>query len=225
METTAPGLLLPDEKETGNSLPIRSGFKDNFEILRNVIRRKDMNATAELPMSTEPDFTEIYQEHHRRVFNLCAYLLNSGDAAEDAAQEVFMRVQRKIDTYNPEFSISNWILKIASNYCVDLLRKQGREKRLFVLDTSESLDPSSDKPNPLRNILKSEKGRRVRHAIASLHEKFRTPLILAFYNDFTYEEIAETMGVPRNTVATLLFRGKQQLREKLKKENYHDLPR
>ncbi len=225
METTAPGLLLPDEIETGNSLSIRSGFKDNFEILRNVIRRKDMNATAELPMSTEPDFTEIYQEHHRRVFNLCAYLLNSGDAAEDAAQEVFMRVQRKIDTYNPEFSISNWILKIASNYCVDLLRKQGREKRLFVLDTSESLDPLSDKPNPLRNILKSEKGRRVRHAIASLHEKFRTPLILAFYNDFTYDEIAETMGVPRNTVATLLFRGKQQLREKLKKENYHDLPR
>ncbi len=225
METTAPGLLLPDEIETGNSLSIRSRFKDNFEILLNVIRRKDMNATAELPMSTEPDFTEIYQEHHRRVFNLCAYLLNSGDAAEDAAQEVFMRVQRKIDTYNPEFSISNWILKIASNYCVDLLRKQGREKRLFVLDTSESLDPLSDKPNPLRNILKSEKGRRVRHAIASLHEKFRTPLILAFYNDFTYDEIAETMGVPRNTVATLLFRGKQQLREKLKKENYHDLPR
>ena len=67
-----------------------------------------MNATAEWPMSiTEPDFAEIYQEHHRRVFNLCAYLLNSGDAAEDASQEVFIRVQRKIDTYNPEFPLSN----------------------------------------------------------------------------------------------------------------------
>jgi RNA polymerase sigma-70 factor (ECF subfamily) len=184
-----------------------------------------MIATAESPMPTELDFTDIYSEHYRRVFNLCAYLLNSGDTAEDAAQEVFMRVQRKIDTYNPEFSLSNWILKIASNYCVDLLRKRGKEKRLFVPDTSESLDPSSDKPSPLRNILTSEKGKRVRCAIASLDEKFRTPLILAFYNDFTYDEIAESMGIPRNTVATLLFRGKQQLREKLKKENYHDLPR
>lgn len=184
-----------------------------------------MNATAELPMPTiEPDFSEIYQEHHRRVFNLCAYLLNSGDAAEDAAQEVFIRVQRKIDTYNPEFPLSNWILKIASNYCVDLLRKRGKEKRLFVMDSSEALDPSSEKPSPLRGLLTSEKGKRIRHAVASLNEKFRTPLILAFYNDFTYEEIAETMGIPRNTVATLLFRGKHQLREKLKKENYHDLP-
>ena len=85
-----------------------------------------MIATAEAPMPTELDFTDIYREHHRRVFNLCAYLLNSGDAAEDAAQEVFIRVQRKIDTYNPEFSLSNWILKIASNYCVDLLRKRGK---------------------------------------------------------------------------------------------------
>ncbi len=52
-------------------------------------------------MDTERDFEDIYQEHHRKIFNLCAYLLNSHTEAEDAAHEVFMRAQRRIDTYDP----------------------------------------------------------------------------------------------------------------------------
>ena len=183
-----------------------------------------MNAAAEALMTAGPDFADIYREHHRKVFNLCAYLLNSGHAAEDAAHEVFLRVHRNIGTFNPDYSLSNWILKIASNYCMDLLRKRGREKRLFVPDPSESPDPSSDRPGPLSEILTSEKGKNIRRALASLNEKFRVPLILAFYNDFSYDEIAAVLGIPRNTVATLLFRGKQQLREKLQKEKYHALP-
>jgi RNA polymerase sigma-70 factor (ECF subfamily) len=184
-----------------------------------------MNATAELPMPTEPDFDDIYRSHHRRVYNLCAFLLNSGDAAEDAAHEVFIRVQRRIETYNPDYSLSNWILKIASNYCVDVLRRRRTEQRLFVPDPSGSPDPSSGQPSPLGEILTSEKGKNIRRALSSLNEKFRIPLILAFYNDFTYDEIAAALSIPRNTVATLLFRGKQQLREKLKKEKHHAMSR
>jgi len=183
-----------------------------------------MNAAAEMIMPTEQDFAEIYRKHHRRVFNLCAYLLNSGDAAEDAAHEVFLRVQNRIETYNPDYPLSGWILKIAGNYCVDLLRRRGTEKRLFLHDSSELPDPSSDRPSPLGEILTFEKGNNVRRALASLHEKFRIPLILSFYNDLSYDEIAAALSIPRNTVATLLFRGKQQLREKLKKEKYHAMP-
>ena len=175
-------------------------------------------------MPTGPDFADIYREHHRRVLNLCSYLLNSGDAAEDAAHEVFLRVQRKMETYNPDYSFSSWILKIASNYCVDVLRRRGTEKRLFLPDLAESPDPASDQPSPLGEILTSEKGETVRRALASLDEKFRIPLILSFYNDYSYDEIAAALSIPRNTVATLLFRGKQQLREKLKKEDRHAMP-
>ena len=176
-------------------------------------------------MPTEPDFADIYRKHHRRVFNLCAFLLNSREAAEDAVQEVFIRVQRKIETFNPDYSLSNWILKISSNYCVDLLRRRRTEKRLFVSDLSDVHDPSSGQPSPLGEILTSEEGKNVRRALASLDEKFRIPLVLAFYNDFTYDEIAAALGIPRNTVATLLFRGKQQLRGKLKKEKHHAMSR
>ena len=183
-----------------------------------------MHAVMDLGMPTERDFADIYSDHHRRVFNLCAYLLNSRDAAEDAAHEVFMRVHRKIDTYNPALPFSSWIMKVASNHCIDILRRRGRERRLFGIDVSEIPDPSSAQPSPLAETLSSEQGRSIRRALASLPEKFRFPLVLAYYNDFSYDEIAAVMNIPRNTVATLLFRGKQQLREKLSKEKDHEMP-
>jgi RNA polymerase sigma-70 factor, ECF subfamily len=183
-----------------------------------------MCALAERLMTTEEDYEDIYREHHRRVFNLCAYLLNSPNAAQDAAHEVFLRVQRKMDTYDPALPFSRWILKVASNYCIDILRRRGLEKRLFGVDTSESLDLSSDKPSPLTQVLTAERGETVRRALGSLPDKFRVPIVLTFYNEYSYDQIAAALRIPRNTVATLLFRGKQLLREKLKKEEHHELP-
>jgi len=182
-----------------------------------------MYATAELPMPTEWNFADIYREHHRRVYNLCAYLLKSRDAAEDAVHEVFLRVHHKIETYDPAFPFSNWVLKVASNLCVDILRRRSTERRLFGTDAAEIQDPSSNQQSPLGGMLSSEKGKSVRRALQSLPDKFRVPLVLAYYNEFSYDEIAATLHIPRNTVATLLFRGKQLLREKLKKEKHHEV--
>jgi RNA polymerase sigma-70 factor (ECF subfamily) len=183
-----------------------------------------MYALAERLMATERDFEDIYREHHRKVFNLCAYLLNSSIAAEDAAHEVFIRVQRRMDTYDPALPFSSWILKVASNYCIDILRRRGLEKRLFGVDTSESLDVSSDKPGPLTQVLTAERGEAVRRVLGSLPDKFRVPIVLTYYSEYSYDQIAAAMRIPRNTVATLLFRGKQLLREKLKKEKHHEMP-
>jgi RNA polymerase sigma-70 factor, ECF subfamily len=183
-----------------------------------------MHAMSERLMDTERDFEAIYQEHYRKVFNLCAYLLNSHNAAEDAAHEVLMRAQRRIDTYDPTLPFSSWILKVASNYCVDILRRRGLENRLFGVDSSESLALSSGKPGPLAQILSAEQGKTVRQALGSLPDKFRVPLVLAYYNEYSYDQIAAVMRMPRNTIATLLFRGKKLLREKLRKEQHHEMP-
>ncbi len=201
-----------------------SGDRTQYpETLPKLVRRNSMNAIAEAPMPMEMTFSDIYEEHHRKVFNLCAYLLNSRTAAEDATHEVFMRAHRKLDTYNPAFSFSNWILKVASNYCVDVLRRRQREKRLFGADASIIPEPSSNQQSPLGEVISSERNRKIRRALASLPEKFRIPLILAYYNEFSYDEIAAVLDIPRNTVATLLFRGKQQLREKLRKEQHDEM--
>ncbi len=195
-----------------------------FETLRTLIRRNSMNALAEPLMDIERDFEEMYREHHRRVYSLCAYLLNSSAAAEDAAQDVFLRAHRRMDTYDSALPFSSWILKVASNYCIDILRRRGLEKRLFGTDAAESLDLSSNKPGPLSQVLSAEQGKNVRNALGMLPDKFRVPLVLAYYNEYSYDQIAAVMRIPRNTVATLLFRGKQQLRAKLMKEEHHELP-
>ena len=183
-----------------------------------------MNAAAETRIPAGLDLDEVYRENHRKVLNLCSYLLNSGTAAEDAAHEVFLRVHRSLGTYNPDYSLSNWILKIASNYCVDLLRKRKRERQLFTPDPADPTELSLDRPGPLGQMLNTEHGESIRRALRSLDERLRVPLTLFFYNDFSYDEIASVLNVSRNTVATLIFRGKQKLRNKLKKEKYHELP-
>ncbi len=184
-----------------------------------------MYATAELPMPAEWDFAQIYRDHHRRVLNLCAYLLNSREAARDASHEVFLRVQSKIGTYDSSLPLASWILKVASNHCVDILRRRLTEKRLFGVDAEEMPEPSSGRPGPLSEMLSSEQGESVRRALRALPDKLRVPLVLAYYNEFSYDEIASVLQIPRNTVATLLFRGKQQLRKEIEREKRHDMPR
>jgi len=161
------------------------------------------------------DFESIYEAHYRRVFSLCRYLLNSPDRAEDAAHEVFLRAHAKLDSYNPALPLSTWLLKIASNYCIDVLRRRGTEQRIFNLDPGDSYDPPSVGVSPLAELLAAERGKDIRAALGMLTEKYRVPLVLAYYNELDYDEIGEILGVERTQVAVLIFRGKQQLRQRL----------
>jgi RNA polymerase sigma-70 factor (ECF subfamily) len=164
-------------------------------------------------------FTDIYKTHYRRVFGLCRYLLNSLDAAEDAAHEVFLRAQRKLATYDPSLPFSSWLLGIASNHCIDVLRRRSTEKRIFDLDSSDNAEPKSGRLTPLGELIATERGHEVRNALSQLPEKYRVPLVLAYYNEMSYDEIGAALGLSRNNVATLIFRAKQQLRQKLGQPN------
>ena len=160
-------------------------------------------------------FAEIYKTHYRRVFSLCRYLLNSFDAAEDATHEVFLRAQRKLATYDPSLPFSSWLLGIASNHCIDLLRRRTTEKRIFDIEGGLPVEPRSGGLTPLGELMAAERGHDVRNALSQLPEKYRVPLVLAYYNEMSYDDIGATLGLGRNHVATLIFRGKQYLREKL----------
>jgi len=179
-----------------------------------------MSALAE-PM--EKDFSAIYETQHGRVLRLCRYLLNSLEAAEDAAHEVFLRAQTRMSTYDPSLPLSSWLSGIATNYCIDVLRRRGTERRIFELDATELPESPSRGPGALTQMLVAEQGKDVRAALAELPDKFRVPLVLVYYNEMSYDEIASALGLTRNLVATLIFRAKQQLRRKLQKEKYRGM--
>jgi RNA polymerase sigma-70 factor (ECF subfamily) len=174
-----------------------------------------MHAPVEPQIPFDQDFEEIYKTHYRRVFSLCRYLLNSFDAAEDATHEVFLRAKRKLATYDPSLPFSSWLMGIANNHCIDVLRRRGTEKRLFEIEGNDKLDARSPGPSALSSVLAAEQGHDVRNALSQLPEKYRVPLVLAYYNEMSYDEIGATLSLSRNHVATLIFRGKHQLRQKL----------
>jgi RNA polymerase sigma-70 factor, ECF subfamily len=176
---------------------------------------KNMARVTATRMAAGLDLEAAYAAHYDRVLGLCRYMLNSPEAAEDAAHEVFLKASQRAETYDPSYPVRNWLLKIASNHCLDLIRRQGTERRLFGLEVDEAPDTPASGPGPLRQLLDGELGERVREALSALPEKYRVPLVLAYYNDFSYAEVGEVLDVGRNTVATLLFRGRQMLRTEL----------
>ena len=161
------------------------------------------------------DFEALYRDHYRRVFGLCRRLLGRSTQAEDAAQEVFVRAYRALERYDTHQPFAAWILSIAANHCVDLLRGRARDGKLFDdVDTEiEALDSSA--PSALETLIDAERSAEIRDAISGLPDKYRLPIVLAYYNDANYDEIAHALGITRNHVGVLLLRAKQLLRHSL----------
>jgi RNA polymerase sigma-70 factor, ECF subfamily len=160
---------------------------------------------------------EIFSLYVRRVFGLCRYMLDSRENAEDATGEVFLKLQRSIESYDGSVPFHKWLLRVAGNQCIDALRRRKRGRQVIVEgeEGTAIIDAASSQPSPLGAVLSTEERGQVRDAIARLPENYRVPLVLRYYGELSYDEIAQQLGLQRNYVAALLFRAKQELRRKL----------
>jgi len=175
-------------------------------------------------------FAELYSLSARRVFGLCRHMLGNPEAAEDAPSEVFLKVHRAFQgvagSYNPEQRFMPWLLSVAGHFCVDQLRRRGLETRIFApprQDADEAGDfrvgdtwteswTSTKEINAHERLL-AEAGRdEVRQALAALPEQYRIPLVMRYEGELSYDQIAESLGLKRNHVATLIFRAKREMR-------------
>jgi RNA polymerase sigma-70 factor, ECF subfamily len=160
---------------------------------------------------------QIYRRYVRRVFGLCRYMLDSRESAEDATSEVFLKLQRSIESYDGSIPFPRWLLRVAGNHCIDALRRQ-RRGRLVIVEVEEGatvVEAPSVEPSPLGALMSKEERAQVRDAIARLPENYRLPLVLRYYSELSYDEIAQQLDLQRNYVAALIFRAKQELRRKL----------
>ncbi|MBZ0282711.1 MAG: sigma-70 family RNA polymerase sigma factor [Anaerolineae bacterium] len=161
-------------------------------------------------------FAEIVLAYQDAVYNLCYRMLGERGEAEDAAQEAFLRAYLNLARYDSVRSFKTWILSIASNYCIDRLRR--RRLQWMSLDdepTSDSLALSSDEPEPEPATLTKERSAAIQALLDELSPDYRAAVVLRYWYDYSYAEIAEMMDTTESAVKSRLFRARQALADKL----------
>jgi RNA polymerase sigma-70 factor (ECF subfamily) len=166
-------------------------------------------------MTTRVVFEILYREYYVRVFGLCRRLLNSAPLAEDATQEAFMRAYRKFDHYDSNQPFWQWIASIANNHCIDLLRKRSKMTKLFGDEEAELEQLVSPVKSADTILTELQDADALNSAISELPDKYRVPLVLAYFNEVSYEQIAKDLSINTNHVGVLLLRAKQHLRRSI----------
>ena len=156
-------------------------------------------------------FRQLVERYQGAVYNLAYRMLGDPGDAEDAAQEIFVRIYRQLGRYDPARKFSTWTLAIATNYCIDQLRR--RRMQLVPL---ENIIPwaRSREVGPEGEAITQESRDEVQRLIKQLPEKYRAPLVLRYFDELSCAEIAEVLGMPEGTVKTQIHRARKAL-EKL----------
>lgn len=164
-------------------------------------------------------FADIVYAYQDSVYNLCYRMLGERVEAEDAAQEAFLRAYLNLQRYDPQRPFKTWLLSIASNYCIDRLRR--RRLQWMSLDdepTADRLALSSDEPEPEPAALTREHSAAVQALLGELSPDYRAVVVLRYWYDYSYVEIADMMDTTESAVKSRLFRARQVLADKLGEE-------
>jgi RNA polymerase sigma-70 factor, ECF subfamily len=160
-------------------------------------------------------FTEIVYSFQDAVYNLCYRMLGERTEAEDAAQEAFMRAYNNLDRYDVNRSFKTWLLSIASNHSIDRLRK----RRLKFLSLDEPLPGhmqlalTSEQNSPEQEVVQNERSEQIQALLDELSPDDRAGIILKYWYDYSYAEIAETLDTTESAIKSRLFRARRALAE------------
>jgi RNA polymerase sigma-70 factor (ECF subfamily) len=159
-------------------------------------------------------FSHLVEAYQGPVYNLAYRMLGNAVEAEDAAQETFVRMYTKLHTYQPDRKLSSWVFSIASHYCIDRLRRR-RWNWLSLDDDPVAAVLPSRQRGPEEAALRREARDEVQELVARLAPGYRVPIILRYWHDLSYEEIADVMGLTVQAVKSRLHRGRLQMAERM----------
>ena len=164
-------------------------------------------------------FAELMGRYRDAIYFMLLKMVNNKSDAEDLTIEAFGKAFKNIHQYSPNYAFSTWLFKIASNNCIDFLRK--KRNNIVSIDGN---NPSGDKepeqqpihlkdetPDPEENLIKQQKKVLMRTVVKKLKPRYRILIELRYFKEFSYEEIAEELDLPLGTVKAQLFRARELL--------------
>ena len=159
-------------------------------------------------------FGKLITAYQSPVFNLAYRMLGNADEAEQASQEAFIRAWTRLESYDPAHKFSTWLLSITSNYCIDQLRK--RRAQLLSIEGPLPSHPalmSENSDGPEVQATNSERQESVQQLLETLPDDYKQAVVLRYWYDMSYEEIADVMETSVSAIKSRLFRARRQMAE------------
>lgn len=167
--------------------------------------------------SDQRAYAELLTNYRDSLYFMLLKMTNDPDDADDLTIEAFGKAFKNLHQYTPDYAFSTWLFKIASNNCIDFLRK--KKKGLFSIDNpmydNEGSELSHSLPsgslNPEENFIKKQKTALMREVVDKLKPHYKKLIELRYFNEYSYEEISIQLDLPLGTVKAQLFRAREFL--------------
>lgn len=167
-------------------------------------------------------FTELMSNYRDTLYFMMLKMTNNELDADDLTIEAFGKAFKNLHQYTPDYAFSTWLFKIASNNCIDFIRK--KKKSTLAIDNSKDIFENAEyiskipsgMPDPEERFIKEQKNILMREIVKSLKPHYRQLVELRYFDELSYEEISETLHLPLGTVKAQLFRAREFLYQLLK---------
>lgn len=163
-------------------------------------------------------FDALFDRHHAAVYNFARMMLGRADGADDVLQDVFLAVARAARAYQPRGRFRAWLLRLTRNHCLNRLQSERLRRRVLAEGSLDIAEAPSGEPSPPEQLDRDERLARLRVLIAELPERQREAIVLYAFEQMSYQEIGDVLGMPINTVKTLIHRARAALARRFEEE-------
>ncbi|SKB38879.1 RNA polymerase sigma factor [Daejeonella lutea] len=178
--------------------------------------KNDFHVVSRAKQGDQKAYAELMQRYKDSIYFMALKMVNNKDDAMDLTVETFGKAFENLEKYKPDFAFSTWLFRIATNNCIDFIRK----KRLNVVSLNTLTDQDgeerhfevrSESLNPEENSIKKQENEKLKNIVEQLPLRYRTLIVLRYFEEQSYEEIAQQLDLPLGTVKAQLFRARDLL--------------
>lgn len=185
--------------------------------------QKDYKLVVRALEGEQSAYAELMERYRESIYYMLLKMVNNTDDADDLTIEAFGKAFKRLSQYHPSYAFSTWMFKIASNNCIDFIRRE-RKKRTMSIDTgitnddgdSVTFDIESDGRDPEEELIRDQKMEAMREVVMKLKPRYRDLVILRYFKEYSYDEIAQELDLPLGTVKAQLFRAREFLANMMK---------